>query len=455
MRCFFSLLLFFFVSITSLNAQWESLGNNIIEESHRVWSLKLAPDHSIWAISTLDAFPPIGETPKIHRSSDEGLTWAHSEISAAIDSYGWDISPIDSMTAFVALDTAGLYKTVDGGLSWDKIEFPTDPIIVHFFNENDGWVFGGDSTGFLVNSVTSDGGNNWTHIGYGGWGQPEGTSLPPVDSTEYQPAFAYSIKSSYSYSAQSIMYGTSKGNYWLSTDKGYNWVRRSSPLGKLGLLASNVTMKDSTTFMLASDVDAATFGGEDGVSFATTDGGETWIEGTPGMSVAATQYIPGTEDVFIMTNHNDFGFGAEGAAITYDYGVNWERVDFGTRILAMDFIDQQTGIGACCSHDFWNAGQIFKWNLELMTAGNEVIESDKISFFPNPAFDQLMIDIGEKLSGDQIQIDIISSKGQVVKRFKKLNVNRIELKMSDLPSGFYLLRISGDDNVLSGRFIRG
>lgn len=455
MRHFTLTFLILFSLINGLYAQWESLGDDIIPESHRVWSLKLASDHSIWAISTLDAFPPAGEVPKIHRSADEGETWINSEIPFAINAYGWDISPIDSMNAFIALDTAGLYQTIDGGQSWNKVDsYTLNPLIVHFFNENDGWVFGGDSTNFLVQSVTNDGGLSWTYIGYGGWGQPEGTSIPPVDSTEFQPAFSFSMKSSYTYNGESIMFGTSKGKYWLSTDKGYNWVRRESPLTDMGLWLSNITMKDSSTFMIVGDVDDASFSSVQAVSFATKDGGQTWIEGRPGMTAAATQYIPDTDSIFIMTNHNNFGFGDKGTVISYDYGAHWERIDFGNRILAIDFIDKETGIGACCNHSFWNQGQIFKWNFELPTAAREVVNTSSIQLSPNPVSDRLFIEIGENISANKIKADVISVNGALIKSKQYPNSNQLEIDVSDLPKGFYVLKISSSGKLYSKKFIK-
>jgi hypothetical protein len=45
--------------LTLLAQTWTVLGDNIIPSNHRTWSLKIAKDNSMWAISTFDRFPPL------------------------------------------------------------------------------------------------------------------------------------------------------------------------------------------------------------------------------------------------------------------------------------------------------------------------------------------------------------------------------------------------------------
>ena len=433
------------------------MGDDIVPAGHRVWSLKVAPDKSFWVVSTRDNFPPLGQSPQVHRSADEGLTWTTTEIPAAMNTYGWDISPVDSNIAYVALDTAGLYRTIDGGQSWNEVEaFPNDRAgMVHFFNENDGWVYALDSAvTYLIMTVTSDGGATWTEIGGADWTQPAGTSLPELDLTESVPGYTFSINSAYDYTDESIMIGTAKGTYWRSDDRGYNWKRYETPLVDLGLLASNIAMKDTSTFLVAGDISSSGTGGTTAKSFSTTDGGDTWMEGEPGMTVGASHYIPESDSVFIMVGHNNFGWGDQGTAITYDYGVTWEFID-NVSLLAVDFIDQNTGIAACCNNSWSTAnGQIHKWNFELPTATKEVVISSKIKVSPNPVADFLTIEIGEQLGGNNLNFEIISLDGRIIKTWKSIVMEKIEIGVHDLPIGFYVLKIEGIDKIISKKIIK-
>ncbi len=447
---FFSFLLF----NINLSAQWESLGDDLIPQNHRVWSIKMAPDYSIWAISTFDAFPPVNQVPKVHRSVDDGVTWINTEIQEGVSTYGWDISPIDSMNAFIALDAAGLFQTTNGGQSWNKVEaYSNVCYAIHFFNDEEGWVLGYDSSNSPVMSLTSDGGGSWTHVGGQSWDQPAGTSLPSKDPAEFLPAFLYSVNSSYDYSDESIIIGTFKGTYWLSTDKGYNWSRHDTPLVGLGLMATNVAMKDENTFMVAGDKELATFNNVAAVNFTTTDGGDNWVGGNSGVTAAATHYIPESDGIFIMVGHNNFGWGSEGTAVTYDYGENWEIIDY-TSLISIDFIDKENGVGACCNNVWPTAnGQIHKWNFDL-TPTFELSNSNMIDLMPNPVSDILTVEMNEQFGIGKLQFDVVSANGQIVKSLKHPNSNKIEIETSNLSNGFYILKIYGNGKMTAKKFIK-
>lgn len=447
-------LLFTLSSNSSLLAQWESLGENIIQQDHRVWSIKVAPDESAWAIATLDNFPPIGELPKIYRTADEGASWTSSEIPAAISTYGWDVSPIDSNKAFIALDTAGLYRTLNGGQDWTKVDsFIYRPFYVHFFNAQEGWILAADESGFLVMCVTEDGGDSWLYILYGS-DIPVGTSLPPIDSTESVLPFTFSVNSAYAYDSESIILGTTKGTYWISNDKGKNWERRSSPLAGLGLNVSNVAMKDETTFMLAGDTEQGTFNGTRTVNYTTTDGGNTWIQGASGVTAAASHYLPNSDSIFIMVGHNNFGWGERGTAISYNYGRDWEILD-DTRLIAVDFINENTGYGVCCNN-FWPTanGQIYKWDFNLPTSTHELINPDFVTIMPNPVSTELTILMDGVFPSGELTIEVISMNGQIHSTKKVRNSAQIKVLTNDLPRGFYSLRISGDRKSVVKKFIK-
>ncbi len=451
----FTLILIFSILFNSnLFAQWESLGNDIIPQNHRVWSIKVAPDKSVWATATFDAFPPSNQIPKIFRSIDEGNTWTDSEIPPAVSTYGWDISPIDSMNAFVALDTAGLYQTIDGGQNWTKVDsFVYRPFYVHFFNANEGWVLADDGTGFLVMSVTEDGGQNWINISYS-FGIPSGTSLPPLDAMESVLPFTFSVNSAYDYDSESIILGTTKGTYWISNDKGKNWERKNSPLEGLGLNLTNVAMKDENTFMIVADTEQGTFNGTTTVNFTTTDGGATWVEGNSGVTAAASHYIPNSDSVFIMVGHNNFGWGSEGTAISYDYGENWEILD-NTSIIAIDFVDENTGYGSCCNNSWQTAnGQIHKWNFDLPTSTFEIIESELVKIFPNPVNNNLTISLNNKFKSGELIIEIISANGKILSNSKTQVNEQINIQTADLPKGFYSLRITGEKKSVIKKFVK-
>jgi len=452
-KILFFIFVFSIISQSKLLAQWESLGDDIIPQDHRVWSIKVAPDESIWAISTFDDYPLVDQVPKVHRSADTGITWVNSEIPAAINNTGSDISPIDSMNAFIGLSTSGLFQTIDGGQSWAKVEsYLFQAYYVHFFNLNEGWVLGGDNTGSLVMSLTSDGGQTWTNSG-NGVGQPSGTSVP-INTNDFI-AFTFSLNSSYDVHGNTIILGRSAGNYWRSDDKGYNWTNHETPLSAQGLMTSNVAMKDENTFMVAGDILVSNFSGTAAMNYTTTDGGLTWsIEGSSGMTAAATRYIPNSDSVFIMVGHNNFGWGNRGTAISYNYGETWEIID-NTSLITIDFINENTGVGTCCNNIWSTAnGQIHKWNFELPTSTIDIVESTLVKIIPNPVSDILIISTNGEFHTSKLSVEVMSINGQRILFEEHPNTSEIIISTRDLPKGVYSLRITDYQKSVVKKFIK-
>lgn len=437
-------------------AQWELLKSNIIPVSHRAWSLKIAEDNSMWVLSTYDAFPPPAwATPKVHHSNDGGNSWTTADIDFGGGLYGNDIAPIDGQTAFLALNVlGGLSKTTEGGQSWETVaSYPYRPFAVHFFDENDGCVLGMDSSSSLIISVTADGGSAWTHIGGANWAEPAGTSLPPQNPPP-APAETFSVRSLYDYAGQSIAFGNKDGSLWISHDKGYNWERITTPLGNLNLVASNVTIKDDSTYMVVSDTEAGTYNSVPTVSFATTDGGQTWIEGSPGVTAGATQYIPGTEGSFVVAGHNNFGSGPFGSALTTNFGETWEYAG-SERILAMDFNSSGVGIGACCNNGWLTAkGQIFLWGLINSTRENPALIGQPFDVFPNPAGEQLQVSFAASLLQGSLQLQILRPDGSVFQTYAGIRDAALTIPLEGLAPGIYFARVSDDEGAWVRRFVK-
>ena len=437
-------------------AQWTSLGENIIPDPYRTWSVKMAEDNSMWLVSTYDAIPPPNwATPKVHLSVSNGESWTTSDIDFGEGLIGNDIAPIDGQTAFLALSTlGGLHKTTDGAQSWTPVvTYPYWPLAVHFFNGNEGWVFGRDSNSAMVLSVTADGGDTWTHLGGVNWDQPPGTSLPSQDAP-HTPVGSYFARSFYDYTAESIIFGSGDGSVWLSNDKGYNWERITTPLGGLNRTASNVSIKNSSTFMVVSDTETGTYNALPTKSFATYDGGQTWIEGSPGVTAGATHYIPGTFGAFVVAGHNDFGSGPYGSAVTTDLGETWEYLG-ADRILAIDFNSAGAGIGACCNNNWFTAkGQVFLWDQLIPTREIATPYEQPFDVFPNPASEELQVQFAPSLLSGAVEVQILQVDGSVLQTYHGIQDQALTIQLAGFSPGIYLVRLSDDKGAWVQRFVK-
>ncbi|MDF1696280.1 MAG: T9SS type A sorting domain-containing protein [Saprospiraceae bacterium] len=76
------------------------------------------------------------------------------------------------------------------------------------------------------------------------------------------------------------------------------------------------------------------------------------------------------------------------------------------------------------------------------------VDPSEISIIPNPAQDLIFIDLPDNLSFQTIDITTISGQGILSQDFQKT------IKVGDLPHGFYLLTLHGNENRLVKKFIK-
>ncbi|MEL7534093.1 MAG: T9SS type A sorting domain-containing protein, partial [Bacteroidota bacterium] len=215
-------------------------------------------------------------------------------------------------------------------------------------------------------TVSSDGGQSWTHISTASTTLPPGTSMPTYDATEFQGYYSWATGSGFDVIGDTIVVSTNKG-YWMSQDKGYNWVRHFSPVQSLNYLPVTIAVKDAQTVMIVTDYDTTFSYGQPTTSFTTRDGGQNWTQGSPDLAVAGLSYIPGTSGTFVLGSLVATG-GGVGTAITYDLGNTWYTIDNTTSIGTMDFLNDSVGYAASANGPFGanNLGQIFKWDFDCL-----------------------------------------------------------------------------------------
>jgi len=130
-----------------------------------VWRLAIAPDDdSVLYASVEDWF---GTEAKIYKSTNGGESWQDisSNLPADMAVWGIAISPSDNNVVYIGVDGYGIYKTVDGGATWElKNSGLTSTKIISLAISlwNDEIVFAGtDDKGVFA---TIDGGENWARL---------------------------------------------------------------------------------------------------------------------------------------------------------------------------------------------------------------------------------------------------------------------------------------------------
>ncbi len=158
------------------------------------------------------------------RTIDGGETWATGVIGGidTVDFRSIHAFDAEKAVAVTAGQPAHIYKTTDGGKSWDLKLIESDQGFfdgISFADENRGYVFGDPVDGFWMIYETLDQGNSWTLL----------DSLPKAE--EGEAGFAASASSLLAF-GDDIWLGSGGSFSFLhhSPDRGKTWFRYPSPI---------------------------------------------------------------------------------------------------------------------------------------------------------------------------------------------------------------------------------
>ncbi|QOJ29926.1 MAG: T9SS type A sorting domain-containing protein [Ignavibacteriales bacterium] len=235
---------------------------------------------------------------QIARSTDGGSTWSIVPFSTTSTASFWSIDMIDANTGFISGTNSAVYKTTNGGASWDSVTtggFPAGLTFrkIDFVNANTGWVFvSTPNTSTTYVYKTTDGGATWSgqdhgiapgsnaqiyggHMltetdGYALTWEPRvlrttngGTTWTLQTTVDGHGGFLYDIKMVDT--STGYMVGSS-GRFYKTTNGGLLWDTISVPTRSYAF--NSMEMINPQTLAL--------FGGT-GVNFITVDGGLTWM----------------------------------------------------------------------------------------------------------------------------------------------------------------------------------
>lgn len=262
-----------------------------------------------------------------------------------------DLSFINENNGFAAGSYGYVYKTTDGGATWDNIYQATGEISLNtiFFADNNTGIAGGDE-GLVL--FTTDGGNTWTEKLLPS-GADEVTDLYVKDNTNiwiltdfnsgsniyFTSDFGETFQEQYSISAPAnsmsfngntgVVTGKTNGDFYYTSD-GVNWSQSSpAQLGGFNYTRSDVRgvyMADSQTGYAVGW--GSLIGFQPSMHFKTTDGGTTWEysvqeEGNRTYDNLYSVYFKDTQNGIAV------GGGGRGSVVvrTTDGGQNWIPIE--------------------------------------------------------------------------------------------------------------------------------
>ncbi len=234
---------------------------------------------------------------QIARSTNGGTTWSLIPFSTTSTATFYSIDMVDNNLGFISGTNSAIYKTTNGGATWDSLASTGLPAgatfrKIDFVNATTGWVFA-SSPSTLTNFIykTTDGGATWT-------GQSNGLSA--VSNGQMYGAYMINANEGYGISYQPIPYKT--------TDGGTTWTPQTL-VDAFGGFLYDIKMVDINNGYAV---------GSSGRMYKTTNGGTLWDT----VSVPTRSYSFNSMEMISPTSIAIFGSTGTNF-ITTDAGLTW------------------------------------------------------------------------------------------------------------------------------------
>ena len=318
------------------------------------------------------------------RTTDGGTNWTVSTVTGASGLRCSGITAIDADTAWIAMNdpsgvtSGGIFKTTDGGNTWTLQTAFTGsgghPIVIHFFDANNGLCVGNPRNNEFKIYTTTNGGTNWNLV--------DGANIPNPLNGEL--GIEHTIVNS---AGNSYWFQTFSNRLYRTTDHGYTWSVADSVTGGPNQLGFSFAFKDDLNGLAIDFYPQTAFS-------RSSDGGATWVPVNPippgldpdSMSLRFIIYVKGTNGSYVITSPINIGGNQSvpGTAYSNNDGVTWTQ----NSILSCGpavFSDWNTGW--CTSPEINDS--VYKWVSDVLPVEQENNSSLTEGFtleqnYPNP-----------------------------------------------------------------------
>lgn len=417
-----------FLSFVALEAQWTSQSTNFSGQSVGVRNISIVSDDVVW-ISAYDGSGNNANLQMYSKTSDGGNTWASGAIDVGNTALGIAmVHAIDENNAWAvaypnaAFQIGGVYRTSDGGTTWNKQT--TAPFsdansfanVVYMDASGQGFCQGDPIDGYFELYTTSDFGENWARV--------PSANIPAPLSGEY--GYVGQIFTA----GNSIWFTTNKGRIFRSTDMGMNWTVAQSPISDFGGESSsgNLAFADDNYGLLVDN---------NGNLYSSSNGGVNWssLSFTGTLYGAGLDFIDGTQTVVSTGSAS----GASGSSYSTDGGQTWTSLD--TDVQHTNVAFNENGVGwAGGFTDQLGAEGIFKYTGASLGLTNNTALSQEVTVYPNPTNGIITISTDKEVKA----VSIYSVLGRKLKTVS----STATVNLSSLAKGTYILEVINTDGSI-------
>ena len=432
----------------TVSAQWLPQNAGFTNDTLGFYEMSLPNDHTVWAIC-YDGKKGL-VSPRLildfTRTINGGATWVAGKAGNDTTLGFSNISAVSENEAWLAMHKrsgtgGGLYHTTDGGVSWNQsgagqiFDTASFPDFVHFKDANRGVAMGDPNGGSFEIYTTDNGGVAWAKVT-----QSHMSATLPNENGWISGFYAV---------GNSIWFGTTAGRIWKSDNFGKDWTAHVADPG--GKFVNEIAFNDDGLHGVAHlrNNQGTTF------LYATSDGGITWTAvGQPAnWKRSRITAVPGT-NALISTSVSSFD---PGSAVSYDNGATWTTINNTIYMAVSRFYNATTGYAG----SFFVTGPPFNpgiyksaitFQLPLAITNTQPAETgakDLIKVYPTPANDVINISLQEEAAKTTSVIDLLDMEGKVVKTRRSKGPNLIQMAVSGLAPGHYMLRITNNNQTIS------
>jgi len=419
--------------------------------SHYSGSINICNDSVAWSWASGDNpyDPDTYRYTTISRTINGGLDWIPVTFPSQSKNYMRSIFGLNSQEAWITyLDFElgnKVQKTKDGGQTWQLNYLNVNVYVkfIHMWNNLEGIVVGNpDSLGIFEIYKTYDGGSSWEKI----------MNAPHSISEEAIWIDTYKVL------RNELWLATSKSRIFHSIDRGSTWKLIAGPVINSHLeITSLEATEDKKIYLVYYSFGDPYSLGHSSIS-RSSNSGQTWENVTlPNNSsyVRDICAVPGT-NVLVTTHGSDM---TNGTSISYDEGESWLEIDTVAKANFLSFYNDETGYATdLLSHTIGSFPTvIYKYSGSPLTGllNNEQPLDAEFTITPNPTMGDAEIKLTSNSPKDY-WILINSLSGNLIRKIILNQVSEINytVELKTLPPGTYVVTIANKYGSRSEKIIK-